>query len=355
MKNTFYSLLLLVGIGSMSCKDKGKDDLIPVGKYDRGIFVLNEGPFGSGSGTLDFYNSVSNTLFPNVFEEVNNRPLGNIGQSFAVHNNKGYLVVNNANKIEVVNMADLKSTGVINGLELPRYFLGIDDNTAFVTEWGADGLSGKLKVINLNTLAVTKTIPMGKGPEKMLRVGDRVFIGHSGGFDTDSSLYIVNVSTQTVEKVVKPGDNPSSIALHKDGNVWVLCSGYTDFGGSNSRPGVLVKYSADGTYLAEYEMQDPNWRPNDLCFAKDGETAFFNTNGYGGKIAETKLDIFGYNVYPESNVLTLNYNTATEELVFCTGNFSSNGSMYIRKKNASGHALVDSFEVGIVPTDIVFR
>ena len=73
------------------------------------------------------------------------------------HNDKYYIVVNNSSKIEIVNKTDFVSTGVIEGLAQPRYFLGIDNQKAYVSQWGANGLDGSLAIIDLSDNSVTKT------------------------------------------------------------------------------------------------------------------------------------------------------------------------------------------------------
>src|SRR2546421_1774917 len=76
-----------------------------------GVFITNEGSFGNGDGSVSFFRPASHEIINDVFMTVNHRPLGDVVQSMILFNNKGYIVVNNSQKIEVVNKNNFSSTG----------------------------------------------------------------------------------------------------------------------------------------------------------------------------------------------------------------------------------------------------
>ncbi|MFM7288597.1 MAG: hypothetical protein ACKO18_04370, partial [Bacteroidota bacterium] len=76
----------------------------PTSNYSRGFWVVNEGPFGSGTGTLTWIARNGSRLEQDVFGRVNQRPLGNIAQSMQGLGNLGLIAVNNAGKLEWVNL-----------------------------------------------------------------------------------------------------------------------------------------------------------------------------------------------------------------------------------------------------------
>ena len=53
---------------------------------------------------------------------VNNRPLGDMVQSFSVADDKGFIVVNNSQKVEVVLLNTFKSSGCIRGILSPVFY-----------------------------------------------------------------------------------------------------------------------------------------------------------------------------------------------------------------------------------------
>lgn len=75
---TFKQLLLyvaLTGLFFTSCS-KDEDDRIneptePAGAYEKGILVSNEGPFGSGTGTISFISENFETVEQEIYKNVN--------------------------------------------------------------------------------------------------------------------------------------------------------------------------------------------------------------------------------------------------------------------------------------------
>src|SRR5262245_42940358 len=114
----FFSVLLFF----LSCKDDDNCCSTPTHDYSKGIFVVNEGPFG-GTGTITWHNPATGETVQNVFEKENgSATLGQFVQSLSFCNGKGYIVVNGANKVVVVNAATFEFLDTIGGLELPRFF-----------------------------------------------------------------------------------------------------------------------------------------------------------------------------------------------------------------------------------------
>ena len=97
-KNSFiahYSLLiahcLLLIILLAGCKkDNTNVTPLPVtpppvthAAYRTGVFIMNQGNFGTGSGTISFFDRSNLTVQQDIFMAVNNRPLGNVVQSMS--------------------------------------------------------------------------------------------------------------------------------------------------------------------------------------------------------------------------------------------------------------------------------
>src|SRR5665811_1375054 len=154
LKTTIKYLALAAIVTFASCtKD---DDNSVSGAFSNGIFIVNEGLFQSGTGTITYFNADSNLVKQDIFEKVNNRPLGNIAQSMTIYNDKGYIVVNNAGTVEVVDLATFKSEATIANLINPSQFLVIDAKKAYVSDW-----IGHVAIVDLTTNTVNLTIPVG--------------------------------------------------------------------------------------------------------------------------------------------------------------------------------------------------
>src|SRR4051812_43928738 len=82
-----------------SCKKKDDDNnsINPPVKDDA-VYVINEGAFMGGNGTVDFYSPDADSVFNDVFGYVNSIPLGDVVQSMTIFGAKGYICVNNSQK-----------------------------------------------------------------------------------------------------------------------------------------------------------------------------------------------------------------------------------------------------------------
>ena len=225
MKNTlFWAIIIASTTLVVSC---GKDTENTVAQpFQNGLFITHEGAFSGGTGTVSFYNRSVGGLKNDIFATENGgAAIGNILQSMTVANSKAYLVVNNANKLLVADAYTFKFQDSIFGTTLPRYLLNIDDKKAFVSEWGANGVVGAVKVLDLTTKKFTKTIATGKGAERLLRVGTAVWAVNNGGFGTDSTVAIIDVTSESVTSKINVGIAPNSLVQDANGDVWVLCGG----------------------------------------------------------------------------------------------------------------------------------
>lgn len=233
------SILLFSLVFLIACNKENDTPTSSTAIYKAGIYIANEGPFQNGSGTVTYWDKESGTVSQRIFESANNgEQVGNILQSlyFAFPatvsdevRQKVFLVVNNANKVVIADKDTFKKQGEITGLALPRFLQVISSEKAVVTQWGNDGVSGSLAVINLKTNQVEKTIPTGSGAEGMLYLGsDQLLVANSGGWGRDSTLAYVNLATGTVTSKIVVGDNPVAIRPGKSGELWVICRGHTE-------------------------------------------------------------------------------------------------------------------------------
>lgn len=220
-KRTCLSLLLLsFTLIFISCE---KDDAGPApGGYAGGIIVTNEGAFGSSNSSVSHYSPDSNKVTNNLFEIVNGRNPGDVLQSFGFEGDMGVIVVNNSQKIEVVDLETFESTGTITGFSYPRYFTGLGNGTGYVSN---GSLAGEVYLVDLNLMEVTDTIDVGMGPEQMALSGGYVFVPNSGGWDFDNTVSVINAGTHQVEKSLVVGDVPVKAVTDANGDIWVLCRG----------------------------------------------------------------------------------------------------------------------------------
>jgi YVTN family beta-propeller protein len=358
MKTKQFIIISAFAIAFTSCK---KDNPTPQASatnaspttFTNGVFIINQGPFSSGTGTISFYRRDSAKVTTDIFQNVNGYPLGNIVQSMTLFNGNGYIVVNNAGKMEVVNANTFKTAASITGLNNPRYFLGINNNKGYLSQWNASG-AGSIKVINLINNMISATIPTGAGAENMIKLGNSVYVACNGGFGSDSVVTVIDATADTVIKNINVGANPTYIQGDANGKIWVLCVG--QWNGSYSalaKTGMLVKINPNNnTVELSLTFTSTSSQPSILVTNSSKNMLYYTYNGgvYSQDINSSVLNqtaIINRNFYGLGIDPTNNYFYAAD-----AGNYTSNGKVI--RYNASGVA-VDSFPVGISPGNFWFN
>ncbi len=346
VKPLILSLLLGAGL-SLFFACKKDDPAAGLRHYTKGVFVVNQGPF-SGTGTVTWYNPGTGETVQDVFGAANNgAALGEFAQSLTLHQGKGYIVVNGANKVYVVDGETLQFLDSIPGLQLPRYVLPLDNQFALISQWGANGLNGSVAKVDLLTNQVVRTIPTGNGPEKMIRQADGlVVVPNSGGFGVDSTVSVLNFgNTAELSRLTVPGKNPSTAALAGFLNgpfgspTFVYCAGsYLD-------PAPAGWVGPTGTAFGSGSPAPPFGY--DLVASPDGQTLYLAA---GGKVYA--IDAAGMRVLFDQPALGLACDPTTGYL-YCADakDFNSAGEVVIYKPTGEK---VGAFTAGVAPGQIIF-
>lgn len=348
LKTTLFFAVLTSLLTHSSCNKD--DDNTVSGAFSNGMFIVNEGPFQTGTGTITYYNPDSNLVKQDIFEMVNGRPLGNIAQSMTIYKGKAYIVVNNAGTVEVVDASTFKSEGTISGFVNPCQFIGIDDEKAYVSDW-----IGHVAVIDINTKAITKTISAGTGPDVMLKTGNYVYVANTGGFSVDSTVTVIDFATDQVVKTIHVGEVPSGMVADADGRVWVMCKGlgYNGWPQAGDTPGSLVRIDPallEIDYAYHFSLSDVH--PEKLVINKQKSILYFLYNygiyrfniSSGGSLPEEMIDRSFY---------SLGYENKTGYLYASDVKDYVSDGIVLRIKAEDG-SVVDSIQAGIVPRGFTF-
>ncbi len=234
-----------------------------------GVYILNEGNFRSGNGSLSFYSYDSAKIFNNIFLTINERPLGDVPYSMNILGDKAYIVVNNSGKIEVVNRNDLKSVKTINGLISPRYISFISSNKAYVTSLYSDSVS----ILDLSANVISGYINIGRPSEAIMTSFDKSFVAHwTGG----NKILVINTLNNQVVDSVEVGIEPESMVLDKNNMLWVLCNG----GWTRDNYAELIGINTQ-TNTVEKRFTFPSKTDSPTCLQIDGkgETLYYLQNG----------------------------------------------------------------------------
>ena len=183
-----------------------------------GVYIINEGNFNWGNGSLSFYSYDSAKIFNQVFMSVNLRPLGDVPNYMIIQGDYAYIVVNNSGKIEVVNRNSLESIKTIEGLISPRYISLIGSAKAYVSSLYSDSIA----IIDLTTNTITGHIDIGRSSEAIVSFSGKAFAAHWYG---GSKIMVINTLNDKLIDSIEVGMEPESMVLDKNAVLWVLCNG----------------------------------------------------------------------------------------------------------------------------------
>lgn len=342
-KQFVLALSILTTIVVSSCR-KDKPENTPTyssTSTGEGVFIINEGNFQGGNAKLSYYDISTGIVSPNVFESTNGVALGDVGQSMYIHNSKGYIVVNNSGKIEVIDPLNFNRLGTINGLTSPRHFLPVSKSKAYVT----DLFSNSIQVIDLNTNTVSKSILSGGHTEELTLIYGKAFVTCPG----KDLVYIVNTSTDALEDSIAVGVGPNSIKEDKNGKLWVLCGGnFTDTAGSLQRIN-------PNTRLVETSISFSNatmW-PSKLELNKSLDSIYFlNTDVYKMSINDGAIPDSSFIKAGTRSFYGLGINPRTGNIFIADAiDYIQKGKVY--RYNTNGE-MINSFSVSIIPADFCF-
>ncbi|MFN0050242.1 MAG: YncE family protein, partial [Cytophagales bacterium] len=222
--------------------------------FKNGFFVVCEGTYGFGNASVSYYDNEKKQIFNDVYKSVNGNDLGDQLQSMAIFNGFGYLVIQNSQKIEVVDIANFKSIATIesSSLSSPRYFVAINAKKAYISDWNADALV----IIDLRTNQVAGSIAVGSDPDQMVLTNGYLFVANSGYASTnnnDNRISVIDTATDKLIQHINVGDRPLSMAVDQSGKLWVACAGFKKYNNQG-------EFSAESTAGSLYQINPSNFK-----------------------------------------------------------------------------------------------
>ena len=375
MKRNLFLLLALATL-LFSCKPDQpvNPGTITIGS---GVFVLNEGDYQFANSSLTFYDIEADTVVNDLFYKVNNAPLGDVAESMALVDGKLYIVVNNSKYIYKVDantiVCDTTKPYKMGGFYSPREIFFVAPDKAYVT----DIVGTNIWIINPQEMKHTGTIAMGNTTEKMLRVGNELFVSNWSYYYTDAyshdsyhTVQVVDLNNDVKVADIEVGKEPNTMVVDKNGHVWVLCEGRS----------WDEEYDAEGMPYGEnptlWEI-DPMLRTAELRYEFKGpyedddeikgvaSTLRANPAGdqfymiYNNEVRRFDLSTMSlsetFRITPEPQGLFYNMTVEprTGELYIADAkNYMKNGTVY---RYTSDGLLLASFEAGIIPSAMLFK
>lgn len=240
-----YKFWLLLSFAILSLQSCQKDDnIIPEEEVVlppetvttvEGFYLLNEGNMNMNKASLDYYDYETGTYRRNVYGQANPEAtlgLGDVGNDIGIYGSKVYAVINNSNKIEVMDAKTSKRLKVIDVKNCRSVIFA--NGKAFVSAYdgevqlGDNSPNGFVAEIDTTSLAITRSVKVGRQPEEMAVVGNKLYVANSGGYSPPN--YEKTVSVIDLQSFIKTKDIEVAINLHRlkadaDGDLYVSSRG----------------------------------------------------------------------------------------------------------------------------------
>jgi DNA-binding beta-propeller fold protein YncE len=347
MKNVRQSLLLLaVVFGFWACE--GESPQVPLGEFESGVLIINEGAFGANDGEVYHFTGGENVT-ADIFERVNNRPFAGLIQDLVERDGRTYLVANTG-KVEVVDTGDFSSLGAVaDDLDITRSLVVYQDKL-YISDWGPydanfNSPESYIAVVeNINGGAVAKKIAVSSRPEKMEIVGSRLLVANAQNMD------VVNLEADTLASTVEIPGNPVKF-LRIDGNLHLYArqSDKIFFHRINTN-----NFSVQSTIEIPLEGATSN-----LTLGRNGEAYVVTSTGWPdyddavAKISLSQGNVIDASIYRGSGFYGIGFQ-AGENRVFVADNngFQGNGTVIVLDENGEE---IKTIPAGRGPSGFVFK
>lgn len=345
-------VMAILSLGFMTSCSNDDDARIDneeiIGEYSKGILVLNEGNFGQSNAEVTFIDPSLTSATQNLYQKVNGAVFGDTAQSMYEDDGLLYFVINNSNKIVVVQKHDFKKKAeVTTNLESPRYLVE-KGNHLYVTNWGDsnDPNDDYVAVFDKKTLSLVTRIPVKEGPERIIESNNKIIVAHKGGWGTGNSVSFINPATQKVTQNIEVGEYPDGIA-EANGTLYVLCSGSSWSQPSTS--GKLVKINLNSeTVTATLNFNDGE---NPAFLEKSNNQLYYTLGSSVYNFAPNATQLPSTPIF-NTNVTTL-YGFNVENGIFYVTDakdYVSRGELKVFRPNGE---LMKSLETGIIPNSVM--
>lgn len=340
-----YYVIFISVILSSCIKDKPQEPVktaVSVNSETK-VLVVNEGNFGWGLGTISLYDPSSGAVIADYYQQQNNNgTLGNVCQSITKYNNSYYIVMNNSNKIVVVNANDFIKRATISGFNSPRYMLPITYSKAYVSDLYAK----YIQVIDLNTNTITGSIPCLNGTEEMTLIYNKAFITNTNS----NYCYVVNTTNDIITDSINVGKGNSSICIDKNSKVWVLSSGNT----SANEAARLTRINSVTLQIEQSLQFNVGESPGKLCINRTRDTLHYLNNGVyqfqisAGILPSTPLINQGSKIYYGLGINPKDYHIYVSDAI----DYVQKSKIEIYKPDGS---FITKFNAGIISNGFMFE
>lgn len=239
-------------------------------RTERGLFVVNEGNFMYGNASLSFYAPTDRAVENEIFARANAQKLGDVAQSMTLRGATGWIVVNNSGVIFAINLYTFREKGRITGFTSPRYIHFVSDEKAYVTQiW-----DHRICIVDPQEYRIVGYVecpemsPENGSTEQMVQYGRYLFTNCWSGHDR---LLVVDTESDRVCDQLRVGWQPTSIAMDRYDQLWVLTEGDPTAGEAPA----LTRIDPRTRQIERRFNLPPGDTPTELALNGTGDTLYF--------------------------------------------------------------------------------
>ena len=349
--NKLVAIAVITCTSIWGCKKEQEEPVEQQPVITSGMIIGCEGAFGMSNASIHALYE-DGTTGSEVFRAANGVGPGDVLQSYREFREKGYVVMNNSQKVEVVSAPDMQYIASITGVDYPRDVLVLNESVGYISN---GSLAGQLITFNPLTNQVTGAINVGNGPEEIVYNGEYIFVANSGGWDFDNSVSVIDPATQQVIATVEVGDRPVALEVDYLNNVWALCKGDIVYDGDwqviDETQAELIRIDGmQHVVSATLPIGEVGEHPQFMAASGDGQTLYIVNNGVvpfnvaTGTLEEMLIqgEFHSIGVNSESNELYLS----------SVPDFVGNDEVY---EYTAGGQLNATYNVGIAPRAFFYR
>lgn len=239
----FYCIILFIMVVFTSACRKGPtvtpeqvEQIFPPNPSSiiKGMYLLNEGNMNMNKASLDYLDLRAGAYHRNIYGKINpevTKGLGDVGNDIAIYGSKMYVVVNVSNKVEVLDVITAKRIKQID-ITNCRY-VTFHNGKAYVSAYlgkvgDPQAPNGTVNEIDTTSLTITRKVVVGRQPEEMAIVGEKLYIANSGGYSPknyESTVSVIDLATFTETKRIEVAINLDRLKADKYGDLYVTSRG----------------------------------------------------------------------------------------------------------------------------------
>lgn len=343
-RNLFVFCLIIVPLFSSCTRDAVIIPEPPVVITTNGAYILSEGGVNPGTSRLSFYSITKDSFYTNISPGI----LGLFPSGLVFKNNNLFLTeqgnFGSAGKIYKLDTNGAVITSQVVGTN--PYSLTALNNKIYIT----NGPASNVSVVDMNSLSFIKSISVGVYPQEIIAIGNKVFVCNTSlyGGAQDSTVSVIDATTDNVVKTVIVQKDPSSLAITNDNKLLVGCPGQF---------GYVYLIDPDSYNKLDSFLSFDGFSKDIGVDSKSDDIFFISNSNNITKINLVSRVSFSIitNPSPSSSLFYgYNYESVNKKHYVCDAkNFTIAGNLNIYNEIGALEKII--YTIGIAPRRIVFK